>query len=44
MFNGYRVSAGEDGKVLERAVGDGYTHNVIVLNATELYTPKYIKW
>ena len=38
LFNGCRVSAGEDGWVLEMDGGDYCTNSVNVLNATELYT------
>ena len=37
MFNGYKVSDGKDGNVLEIDGGDLHTI-VNVLNATELYT------
>lgn len=38
VFNGYRVSVWEDGKVLEMGIGDGCKDNVRGLNAAELHT------
>ena len=43
LLNGCRVSVGGDKNVLQMDSGDGW-HIVNVLNATELYILKWLKW
>lgn len=44
VFNGCRVSVGEDEKALEMDDNDGLCSDVNVLNNMELYTYKWLKW
>lgn len=43
-FKGYWVSLWGDENILELDNGDGCTTLLRVLNATELYTAKWLKW